>query len=182
MNYRKGIESLVGYLHSLGHRRIGFVGHHEALDPISERAQTLMELAPRYSPHLEVKHAGDADSLEGGRRAAQEILASEFKPTAIMCVNDFMAIGVLRELRDQGLRVPEDVSVTGFDNIRWSEFCYPRLTTIHIPREKIGQLAMEALLNNNSGTIRAGRDIVIDPEFLVRESTGPARNTRNQAS
>ena len=140
MNYRKGIESLVGYLHNLGHRRIGFVGHHDALDPISERAQTLMELASKYSPHLEVRRAGDADSLEGGRLGAREILRSGFEPTAIMCVNDLMAIGVLRELRDQGFRVPEDISVTGFDNIRWSEFCFPRLTTIHIPREQIGKM------------------------------------------
>jgi LacI family transcriptional regulator len=174
VNYRKGIESLVGYLHNLGHRRIGFVGHHDALDPISERAQTLMELAAKYSPHLEVKRAGDADSLEGGRLGVREILRSGFDPTAIMCVNDLMAIGVLRELRDWGLRVPEDISVTGFDNIRWSEFCFPRLTTIHIPREQIGKMSVEALLNN-SAMARAGRDIVIDPEFLVRESTGPAR-------
>jgi DNA-binding LacI/PurR family transcriptional regulator len=133
-----------------------------------------MELASKYSPHLEVRRAGDADSLEGGRLGAREILGSSFEPTAIMCVNDLMAIGVLRELRDQGLRVPEDISVTGFDNIRWSEFCFPRLTTIHIPREQIGKMSVEALLNN-AVIARAGRDIMIDPEFLVRESTGPAR-------
>ena len=115
------------------------------------------------------------DSLEGGRQAAREILLSGFQPSAIICVNDFMALGVLRALREQGLRVPQDVSVTGFDNIKLSEYCSPALTTLHIPRETIGKLVAESLAPDLAKSKAVGREIVIDPEFVLRDSTGPAR-------
>lgn len=174
VDYRRGIEKVVTYLHDLGHRRIGFIGHHSALGPINDRVQSLREMVPRYSPKLEVRHAGDSDSLEGGSRAAREIMESGFAATALVCVNDFMAVGVLRYLREQKLRVPEDVSVTGFDNIKLSEFCDPPLTTVHIPRDEIGRMVFESLVPGESAQTR-GRDIRVSPEFVVRDSTGPAR-------
>ena len=116
VNYRRGIEKVLEYLHSLGHRKLGFIGHHAILGPINERMRTVMDAAARY-PSLEVRAAADADSLEGGRRAARSLLCTEFRPTALICVNDITAVGALRELRERGLRVPEDVSVTGFDNV-----------------------------------------------------------------
>jgi DNA-binding LacI/PurR family transcriptional regulator len=115
-----------------------------------------------------------ADGLEGGRQAARDLLASGFTPTAIICVNDFMAVGVLRELREQGLRVPQDISVTGFDNIRLAEFASPPLTTVHIPRERIGHIMFEYLAPDIKKHRPAGREVVIDPELMVRESTGVA--------
>jgi DNA-binding LacI/PurR family transcriptional regulator len=174
VNYRAGIENAVSYLHELGHRRIGFVGHHAGLGPINERVQSLLSMVARFKPRIDVLHATDADGFEGGSRAASELLSSAFRPTAIMCVNDFMAVGVMRELRRRGLRVPADVSVTGFDNIRLSEYVHPRLTTIHIPRNIIGQMVFESLLPGGEGHPRAGRELVIEPEFLVRESTAHA--------
>jgi DNA-binding LacI/PurR family transcriptional regulator len=177
VNYRKGMTKAVSYLHSLGHCRIGFVGHHSALGPINDRVQSLLAMVPRYTPRLEVRHAADADGLEGGRRAARELLRSGFNPTAIMCVNDFMAVGVMRELREQGRKVPDDISVTGFDNITLSEFCSPPLTTVHIPRDTIGVMAFESLVGNAADEVPGGRELHIDPELVVRESTGPARRT-----
>jgi LacI family transcriptional regulator len=175
VNYRKGIEKTANYLHDLGHRRIGFIGHHAALGPINDRVQALLDIAPRYTPKLEVAYVAAADSLEGGRRAAHELLAGGFEPTAIMCVNDFMAIGVIRELREKGIRVPEDMSVTGFDNITLAEFCYPPLTTVHIPRDRIGEIAFERLIARDEDTGYSGRELMVDPEFVVRESTARAR-------
>ena len=169
VQYRKGIEKTVQYLHNLGHTRMAFIGHHAKLAPIDERKKAFLETVARYSPHLEVTTEADADGPEGGRKAARQLLASGFTPSAIICVNDFTAVGVLRELRDQGLRVPADVSVTGFDNIRLSEFCYPALTTVHIPRDRIGQSVFESLAE------KGNQEILIDPEFVVRDSTGVAR-------
>jgi DNA-binding LacI/PurR family transcriptional regulator len=80
----------------------------------------------------------------------------------------------LRELRDQGIRVPGDVSVTGFDNIKLAEFCSPALTTVHIPREQIGLTIFENLIPDSKKEPLAGREILIDPELVVRESTGLA--------
>ncbi len=173
VNYRKGIEKIVGYLHSLGHRRMAFVGHHASLGPISERQKSFSQAVSQCNPPVEVRIVAHADGFEGGRMAIRDLLSGGFVPTAIVCVNDFMAVGVLRELREQGLRVPQDVSVTGFDNIKLSEFSYPPLTTVHIPRQEIGHIALECLVPGPDLARAPGRNIVIDPEFVVRESTGP---------
>jgi DNA-binding LacI/PurR family transcriptional regulator len=175
VQYRKGIEKTVQYLHNLGHKRMAFVGHHAQLAPLDERKKAFLETVARYSPHLDVTTEADADGPEGGRKAARQLLASGSLPSAIICVNDFTAIGVLRELRDQGLRVPQDVSVTGFDNIQLSEFCSPALTTVHIPRDRIGQSVFESLVQDDGKMPNGSRDILIDPEFVVRDSTGVAR-------
>ena len=171
VNYRLGIEQLIGHLSSLGHRKLGFIGHHSALGPINERRKALSD-AVAANPALELHTAADADTLEGGRAAARELLDSDFQPTAILCVNDIMAAGALRELRDRNLRVPEDISITGFDNIALSEFCVPSLTTVHIPRDRIGQIICDRLIEPEASS---DHEIVIDPEFVVRSSTGPVR-------
>lgn len=175
VNYRRGIEKIVDYLRAMGHRRLGFIGHHSVLGPINERMKTVMDAVARF-PELEVRSAADSDTLEGGRQAARSLFGSGYQPTALICVNDIMAVGALRELRECGLQVPRDVSVTGFDNVKLSEFCYPALTTVHIPRDRIGHIISQHLAPT------AGRpngwsdqEIVIDPEFVLRDSTGPAR-------
>jgi DNA-binding LacI/PurR family transcriptional regulator len=172
VNYRRGMDKVIDYLYSLGHRRLGFVGHHSMLGPINERMKAVIDAAARF-PELHVKSAADADTLEGGRRAARALLGAGPRPTAIICVNDLMAVGALREIRDQGLRVPEDISVTGFDNVKLAQFCYPALTSMHIPRDEIGQIICDFLMLKE-GTSMLEREIVIDPEFVVRDSTGPA--------
>lgn len=175
VNYDSGIRKAVQYLYHLGHRRMAFVSHHTTLPPLSIREKAFRETVDDFAPAVTWMSRASADGLEGGRLAARDVLASGFDPTAIVCVNDFMAFGVIRELREQGLRVPEDVSVTGFDNIKLSEYCYPPLTTLHIPREQIGHIVADALL---SGVKREGpaRDVIIEPEFVLRDSTGPARS------
>lgn len=172
VDYRRGIEKVVDYLYSLGHRRLGFVGHHAVLGPINERMKAVLDAVARI-PELEVRTAADADTLEGGRLATRALLGSGFNPTAIVCVNDVTAVGALRELRERGLRVPQDMSVTGFDNVKLSEFCYPALTTVHIPRERIGHIIADCLAPKPGKAAVANPEIVIDPEFVVRDSTGP---------
>ena len=175
VNYRKGIERIVEYLAALGHEQLAFIGHHAVLGPIDERRCAIFDSVRRLCPQGHVRIATDSDSLEGGRQATREILASGPMPTAFICVNDFMAVGVLKELRDREIRVPEDVSVTGFDNLKLSEFCYPMLTTVHIPRDQIGHTLFTSLAPNANTANTSGKEILIDPEFVVRDSTGPAR-------
>ena len=178
VDYRNGMKRIVEYLHSLGHTRMAFLGHHSTLGPISERRKTFMETVGGFSPNVQAQVVGGSDGLEGGRQAARELLASGFDPTAIICVNDFMAVGAMRELREQGIRVPEDISVTGFDNIKLAEFCSPTLTTVHIPREKIGRTIFEILAPQKTADRLAGQEILIDPKLVIRESTGIARQTQ----
>ena len=172
-NYRRGTQRVAEYLRSLGHRKMAFVGHHTALGPLSDRKQAFVEVMKRYSPEVEFTTVADSDAYAGGRRAARELFASGFKPTAILCVNDFMAVGVLRQVRDLGLEVPRDVSVAGFDNISLSEVIHPALTTLHIPRDQIGRQIFESLTSQKTGTLPP-QEIIIEPELVVRESTGPA--------
>jgi len=181
VSYRRGIERVVEYLHNLNHRRLAFVGHHAALGPISEREKAFVETAGVYAPGTEWRTIATQDRLEGGQQAAREILSSGFQPTAIICVNDVMAVGVLREVREQGLRVPEDISVTGFDNIKLSEFSYPPLTTLHIPRDRIGHLAFGMLVPDAANGRLPGREIVIDPDLVLRDSTGLAPRTERSS-
>jgi LacI family transcriptional regulator len=171
VDYRRGMEKLASYLYSLGHRRLGFLGHHAALGPINERRKAVLDVAARY-PDLQVETTADADTLEGGRRAARVLLDAHPGLTAIVCVNDLMAVGALRELRARGLRVPEDVSVTGFDNVTLAQFCHPALTTVHIPRDLIGQTICSFLLSREKAPLQ--HEFVIDPEIVLRDSTGPA--------
>jgi LacI family transcriptional regulator len=175
VDYARGVEKAVDYLYDLGHRRMAFVSHHSALGPISIREKAFRKAVSRHASQVEWTIAANLDSLEGGREAGLEILNSGFKPSAIVCVNDFTALGVLSSLREQGLRVPQDVSVTGFDNIKLSEFCWPSLTTLHIPRETIGHIVFEALAPDIVKTRPVGREVVIHPEFVLRDSTGPVR-------
>jgi DNA-binding LacI/PurR family transcriptional regulator len=173
-NYRRGVERVVDYLHHLGHTRISFIGHHSTLGPTSERERAFVAAMSRYSGQAQWTCAADQDGLQGGRNAVRQVFAGGFNPTAIVCVNDFMAAGALREIRERGLRVPNDVSLTGFDNITLSEFCDPPLTTVHVPRDVIGRLAFEILAPGRSADTNAGREIVLDPELVLRDSTGPA--------
>src|SRR5262249_54408456 len=171
VRYESGMQRVVQYLHSLGHRRMAFVGHHAGLSPLQVRQKTFVDTVRQFGPEVKCESALNADGPVGGVKAARELLQSGFDPTAIVCVNDYMAIGVLREVRAHGLAVPGDVSVTGFDNVEFSEFTNPALTTLNIPRAAIGQMALEALLRDDNS---AGREIVLDPELVVRDSTGPA--------
>jgi DNA-binding LacI/PurR family transcriptional regulator len=177
VNYRKGIERLIDYLGSLGHTDIGFIGHHSALGPLAERGNALAESALSVNAAITVRQASDTDSLQGGKRAAAELLSTGEPPTAIVCVNDIMAVGALLELRERGLQVPRDISVTGFDDIELAKFCYPALTTVHIPRDLIGHTIFRSLSREDKTTEPAGREFAITPELVVRDSTGPARRS-----
>ncbi len=173
VNYRQGMEKVIDYVYGLGHRRLGFIGHHAALGPINERMKSVMDAVARI-PELEVRTAAGTDSLDGGRMAARTLLEGGPRPTAILCVNDIMAVGALRELRDRGLRVPQDVSVTGFDNVSLSEFCYPALTTVDIPREQIGRAVCDYLMAKSGKPEVPSPEVLIDPALVLRDSTGIA--------
>jgi len=170
-NYRAGMQRMAAALYEQGHRKLAFVGHHTGLGPLSDRRQTFVEVLEHYGEKVEYRLEADADSLQGAQAAVERLLESGFRPTAIVCVNDFMAIGVLHALRVAGLRVPEDVSVTGFDDIDLAGVMNPPLTTAHVPLEEIG----ERLFENLVGEAEAPGETVIEPEVVIRASTGKAR-------
>ena len=170
-DYSRGTQRVVEYLHALGHSRMAFVGHHERLQPLYARKKSFLEVVGRLAGEITFATAAGADSPNGGREATRGLLDSGFSPTAVVCANDFMALGVLALLRERGLRVPQDVSLVGYDNIHLSEFTSPPLTTVNVPRDRIGHAICAALLPERGAS--SAREVVIEPELIVRDSTGP---------
>ncbi len=174
VRYERAIQRTVEYLYSLGHRRMAFVGHHSRLSPLQERSRSFVKTVENY-PDVRYATTTADDGPAGGRQGVSRLIESGFAPTAVLCINDYMAIGAMRELRDRGLRIPQDVSVTGFDNIALSEFIYPSLTTVNIPRKRIGRLIYDALTPDGESGLGPDEEILIEPELVVRESTTAAR-------
>ena len=177
INCGKGMQRLLDHLRSLGHRRMAFVDHHSTLESITERRKAFLERVGKFSS-AQARIFTELDSLEGGRQAVRNLLSSGFDPTAVVCIYDRMAIGVLKELREHGIRVPDDISVTGFDNTIYAEYVSPALTTVHIDREKIACHLFENLIRPkpvpDGHASWGGREIFIDTQLVVRESTGTA--------
>lgn len=171
-------RDVVEYLISLGHRRIGCVlGPDEEWNPNPITRDRLVG----YHQALESNDiefdqqlvAPGNFSLGSGLKAAQYFAQLDTKPTAIFCMNDEMAIGLIQGLKAKGLRVPKDVSVTGFDDIEFSNYCDPALTTISQPAENIGRTAMNVLYKLLEGKSTSQMRHVLPTKLVVRESTAP---------
>jgi LacI family transcriptional regulator len=111
---------------------------------------------------------------EGGLAAGLHIAKLSPRPTAVMAVNDLTAVGVIKGLLKGGCRVPEDISVTGFDNTRLAEYSNPSLTTVDIHRDMLGQMAADALHELSCSAHPQGREYHIPAELILRDSSGPA--------
>lgn len=170
VNDARGVRTMVSYLRSLGHSRFGVLGHHMKIGNLKTRSGLIARALKDSGADVSVVSAEVGDSPAGGRLGARAMLGVP-RPTAVICLNDHVAIGVLREIREHGLSVPEDVSVVGFDNIGLSEYTNPSLTTVHVPRDYLGRLAMERILDAGRGV---PDEVILDPQLVIRESTARA--------
>ncbi|AXC49581.1 LacI family DNA-binding transcriptional regulator [Paracoccus suum] len=168
-----GARLAVQHLASLGHKRIALIGGPAQNVLSRERDRGAREAALEARVTL-TRIAGDF-SIASGAAAAREWAALEPRPSAVLAFSDAMACGFLAEVQRAGLRVPQDVSVMGFDDIDIAPHLLPSLTTIHQPRRQIGRLAAETVLSLAAGTEPASRHHVLPVHLVVRESTGPAR-------
>ena len=179
IDYRQGIREGVQHLAALTHREIAFVS-----GPLQQSScqlrkngflSSLEEIGVTPNPELLLE---SDHTLEGGMRAADQLLKLKRLPTAVMCSNDMTAIGVLRTFTRAGLRIPEDVSVIGFDDIHLAEFVYPPLTTVNMSRTAIARAAFEALRADveNRAPLAKQRARVIPTRLTVRQSTGFPRS------
>jgi LacI family repressor for deo operon, udp, cdd, tsx, nupC, and nupG len=119
------------------------------------------------------KHLFEGDfTIWSGQSAALTFSQMDNRPTAISCMNDEMAIGAIQTFKGQGLRVPEDISIAGFDDINYAKFWDPGLTTVAQPAAEIGKKAAEMLISMiESGDLR-GQELILPTEFIIRQSTG----------
>ncbi len=154
-----------------GHRVIGYLEgppeHASSGDRLSGYQRALAQAQIPFDPTLVVSGNG---RVEGGEQVTL-LLALSPAPTAIFCYNDMTAIGALRALKARGLRVPDDISLVGFDDIEFASYVDPPLTTIRQPKDEMGRLAMRMLIDLLQS--RSVTDIVVPGELIVRESTSP---------
>ena len=176
VNYDAGIEEAISHLVSLGHRRIAFVGGPESLPSARKRLEAFRGSLRRHLPDAPPLVFHGDFKLEGGRRAACEIMAGRERPTAVVAANDMMALGAMVEFRAAGLHIPRDVSIVGFDDIAFATLCEPALTTVCLPRAELGRRAVEAVLATVAHPDQQGVEIHVQTYLVIRRSTAPARS------
>ena len=180
LDHARAADLALRHLYELGHRKIAFMRGQPFSSDSDERWKSLVAVAERLKleikPELIVRLDRDMSSPELGYPVVQQLLATKEPFTAIVAFNDISAIGAIRALKDVNLRVPEDVSVIGFDDIKAAAYTLPRLTTINQPLEEIGRVATQSLLNRIHNTVPPRDEITVEPELVIRESTGPAKD------
>jgi LacI family transcriptional regulator len=176
VDYRAGIHEAVQHLAVLGHRRIGFISGPLSLHSAALRKQAFLDslksvgIAVNPDWLIEGNH-----TLDGGRDAMKKILANPDRPTAIMCSNDLTAIGVQHALFEANLKVPDDFSIIGFDDVHLAEYTIPPLTTVRMSCRELAEGAVKSLLSHiqpvDGRTGSAGKS-VIQTRLIVRQTTG----------
>lgn len=172
INYGAGIEQIVKYLYNQGHRKIAFVAGRPKLKSNISRLESYKKsmhtlgLEPGPVLHGDLR-------FDGGLAAGLAIAKLSPRPTAVMAVNDLTAVGVLKGLISAGCRVPEDISVTGFDRTRLAEYSNPSITTVDIHRDLLGQMAADVLHALCSSPTGHGKEYEIPAELVVGRSSGP---------
>jgi DNA-binding LacI/PurR family transcriptional regulator len=181
VDYHHGIRQGVQHLVALGHTDIAFISGPRKLHSAQSRqaafSASLKEcgIAPDPAYTIEGNH-----TMEGGVASMELLLATKKRPTAVMCSNDMTAIGVLHKLYRAGLRVPDDLSVIGFDDIHIAEVTIPPLTTIQMSRFELARAAVTALrahVEQLEGS-PPRREYDIQTDLIVRESTGVPRSAK----
>ncbi len=173
-----GARQVTEHLLALGHTRLAYIGDRFGLQSNLDRMagfQDALERAPQARRPPIIVY-GDGTSA-GGAQAMKELLESGQNPTAVFCYNDRTAIGALSTIQERGLRVPEDISVTGFDDLPVSSFCHPPLTTLRQPMNGMGRQAMqilEQLLSRTSQPPDMANKFI--GNLIVRQSTAAPSN------
>ncbi|AJQ95069.1 substrate-binding domain-containing protein [Gynuella sunshinyii] len=154
-----------------GHTDIGFIGGPSNKIPALGRydgfKQAMAEAGLTVNPDWVIESDFEC---EGGKLAMRQLLALDQKPSAVFIANDMMALGALSEAQQSGIRVPEDLSVIGYDNISFSAHFYPPLTTINQPKNRLAKMAVHTLIERLEHPRKQGRTLLIEPDLVVRSS------------
>jgi DNA-binding LacI/PurR family transcriptional regulator len=167
---------LTRHLVNLGHRHVAYLGFAKSRWN-DERLRGITACLQETGLDL-VVHDADAPSATAGERACSEVLLGPKRFDAVICYNDLIALGFMKEARELGFHLPQDLSVVGFDNILYGGYAWPALTTVDLQSEKMGELAMTKLLDQLAGKGDSGYSM-LEPRLVVREST--ARRTEAAA-
>jgi LacI family transcriptional regulator len=185
LNHQHAAELGMGHLFTLGHRRIAFIKGQDFSSDTKVRWETITMAANKRGIKLDealiTQLEGDIPSPEIGYIAAQKLLSNKKPFTALFAFNDVSAIGAIRALQESGLRVPEDVSVLGFDDIYTAAFHNPALTTIRQPLFEMGSLAAQTLLKRLAAAQtdeEIPQTLTVEPKLIVRQSTAQSKKSK----
>lgn len=165
---RSAAAMVAHHLLDLGHQRIAYLGYPAARWD-SERKAGLVETLSAAGKTLQVFSA-DLPSLDAGEKSVGEILMDANRPDAVVCFNDLLALGFMKQAQETGFRIPDQLSVVGFDDIPFSRYVTPSLTTVDMQSEIMGEIAMERLIALIDGSLVASEER-LKPRLVVREST-----------
>ncbi len=189
LDHHSAVEQALTHLYQLGHRKIAFMRGPRAIPDSDFRWESIQQVAGEIGLRIDPAHVTRIDAAGWSMKTGYHPMAPEigYKPmqmlleksrdfTAIFCFNDIAAIGAIRALKDANLSVPGDVSVVGFDDILSAAYSTPSLTTVRQPLLEMGKRGAEILLDRIANRDKEYPvEIVVAPEFVVRESTGPAQ-------
>jgi DNA-binding LacI/PurR family transcriptional regulator len=178
LDHKLAARLALTHLIELGHEEIAFMkGYPLSSDSFVRWAavsETAAELGLRVRPELTIQIESTASSPHVGYPYAKQLLARKHPFTALFAYNDISAIGAMWAFQEAGLHVPEDISVVGFDDIPAAAYNTPGLTTVRQPLERMGKLAAKTVIDQIEGNTEFVPEIAVEPEFVVRDSTGPA--------
>ncbi len=171
---QEGSRAVTEHLIELGHRRIAYVGDRSGYQSDTERFEGYKQALAAAGIQFVAELAAEGDGRPAAAVAAVNgLLKLADPPTAVCCYNDMTALGAMRAIRVRGLRVPDDVSVTGFDDLFFAGYLEPPLTTVRQPMRRMGQMAMENLLKLMAGEESVAQ-VKVEAELIVRGSTAKA--------
>lgn len=174
-NDRRICADMVRYLASLGHRRIAFIRGNPEHKAVARRTLGYQDgLRETELPMADELQCQGDNSIASGERCGEQLLSLDRPPTAIFASNDDMAAGVLRVAHRRGIRVPEELSVAGFDDIALANQIFPALTTINQPLDLMAEQATELVISSITGRPLTHDPQLIEAELVIRDSTGPA--------
>jgi DNA-binding LacI/PurR family transcriptional regulator len=180
LDQETGVRQALEHLVSLGHQKIAFMKGQPFSSDSEDRWHSIckvaQELGIAMNRDLIIQLELDDPSPHVGYPYVKRLLKENKPFTALFAYNDIAAIGAIRAIREEGLHVPNDISVVGFDDIPWATFNTPSLTTVRQPLGKMGQIAAETVIQMIEGESEQPSQIAIEPTLVLRESTGPAKN------
>lgn len=172
VDWRKWFRAVIDHLYALGHRRIAYIGAASDLKIQADRYKGYLEGLLAHELILDPSLVAQGDlTTEGGYRAAMLLLSISNPPTAIACIDDTTAIGVLHAARESGRIVGQDLAVAGFDGIEGSEHTQPPLTTVNQPVYQIARQMAQMLIAQISGDTLPSNSVYIEPKMEIRMST-----------
>ncbi len=178
LDHKLAARLALKHLTEFGHEEIAFLKGHPSSSDSAARWSSICEIAAelglRIRPELTVQIESTESGPELGYPYAKQLLARRQPFTALFAYNDVSAIGATWAFREAGLRVPEDVSVVGFDDIPGAAYANPGLTTVRQPLQRMGQIAARCVVEQIEGACEYVPEIAIEPELIVRASSGPA--------